>query len=305
MRDFISEYMAFLRVEKGLALNSLASYERDLTKLQQWVATCGLSLQTVGRAEMAGWGRWLAGLGLAPRSVARAISSARGLFNFMLRDGLIREDPMAGLDAPQSVRPMPTVLTEQEIERLLAAVVLDSPKGTRDRAMLELLYATGLRVSELISLRLNDIETERGLLTCHGKGSKQRYVPIGRSALDWLRQYRGARASLLAGRTSVYLFVTDAGRPLTRQQVWRLLHELAAGAALPHVSPHVLRHSFATHMMQQGADSRSVQALLGHSDLATTQLYTHMTGQHLRATYDMCHPRATAQRVQGEDTAEE
>jgi integrase/recombinase XerD len=137
---------------------------------------------------------------------------------------------------------------------------------------------------------------ERGLLNCRGKGSKQRYVPIGRSALAWLQRYRVARTGLLGGRTSAYLFVTDRGQPLTRQQVWRLLHELAARASLPRVSPHVLRHSFATHMMQQGADSRSVQALLGHSDLATTQLYTHMTGQHLRATYDTCHPRAAAKR---------
>lgn len=295
MRDFVSEYMAYLRVEKGLAANSLASYERDLGKLAEWAHICGKELHTLGRAELAGWSRWLTQKGLAPRSVARAISSARGLFNLLLRDGHIREDPMAGLDAPQSARPMPTVLNSEEIEQLLSAVATDSPAGVRDRALLELLYATGLRVSELIALRVNDVETERGLLTCRGKGSKQRRVPVGRSALCWLVRYRPARAALLAGRANVFLFVSDSGKPLTRQQVWQQLRKLAAQVGLRHVSPHVFRHSFATHLMQQGADSRSVQALLGHSDLATTQLYTHMTSQHLRATYDQYHPRATQQ----------
>ncbi len=292
MRDLIREHMAYLRVEKGLAQNSLASYRRDLEKLCAWARVCGREVEALSRAEMAGWGRWLSQGGLSPRSIARAMSTARGFYNFLLRDGLIKEDPLAGLDAPQSAQRLPTVLTCEEMERLLAAVETGTAEGVRDRALFELLYATGLRVSELVGLKVGDVELERGLLSCQGKGSKQRRVPVGRAALLWLRDYAAARAKLLSGGTSTFLFVTKAGRRLTRQQVWQQLKRYAERANLEHVSPHVLRHSFATHLMQRGADSRSVQALLGHSDLATTQLYTHMSSQHLRATYDLCHPRA-------------
>ena len=295
MRNFISEYLAFLRVEKGLAFNSLISYERDLQKLTAWAESCGKDTAALSRVEMSGWSRQLTRAGLSPRSIARAVSTARGFFNFLLRDGHIKEDPMAGLDAPQSVPRMPRVLNSEELERLLTAIDVDTPVGVRNRAILELLYATGLRVSELTALRLGDVDIERGLLSCRGKGSKSRRVPIGRSALQWLQSYKHARALLLAGRASTLLFINNSARPLSRQQIWQLLYKLALRADLEHISPHVLRHTFATHLMQQGADSRSVQALLGHSDLATTQLYTHMTSQHLRATYDQCHPRASGQ----------
>jgi integrase/recombinase XerD len=292
MRDLIREHMAYLRIEKGLSQNSLAGYGRDLEKLREWARACGREVQALSRAEMAGWSRWLNQKGLTPRSVARALSAARGFYSFLLRDGLIAEDPLAGIDAPQSARTLPKVLSCEEIEQLLASVDTSTAEGLRDRAMLELLYATGLRVSELLALKSADLEVERGLLTCQGKGSKQRRVPVGRVALQWLRDYARARRELLAGRASAHLFVTRAGRVLTRQQVWQRLRKYALGAGLRDVSPHVLRHSFATHLIQRGADSRTVQALLGHSDLATTQLYTHMSSQHLRATYDSCHPRA-------------
>ena len=294
MRDLIREHLAYLQVEKGLAANSLASYGRDLAKLRRWALLCGLEVEALGRAEMSGWSKWLSQTGLGPRSIARAVSTARGFFNFLLRDGLIKDDPLAGLEAPQALRRLPTVLTLEEVERLLAAVSTDTAAGVRDRALLELLYATGLRVSELVSLKLSDVDMEGGVLSCHGKGSKQRRVPVGRSALRWLQEYGQARRSLLSGRVSAYLFVTQGGATMTRQQVWHRIKKIAAVAGLRAVSPHVLRHSFATHLMQHGADSRSVQALLGHSDLATTQLYTHMSSQHLRETYDLCHPRAAA-----------
>jgi integrase/recombinase XerD len=292
MRDLLREHLAYLRVEKGLATNTLLSYGRDLEKLKEWGVKCGKEMHALSRADMAGWHRWLLETGLAPRSLARAISSARGFFQFLLRDGLIREDPMSGLEAPAALRALPKVLSLDEIERLCERIDASTPEGLRDRALFELLYATGLRVSEVVALKPGDIDFERGLLTCQGKGSKQRRVPIGRTALSWLDEYRRKRKSLLSAGTSACLFVNRGGGPMTRQQVWQRLKRYADAAGLPHVSPHTLRHSFATHLMQRGADSRSVQALLGHSDLATTQLYTHMTGQHLRTTYDRFHPRA-------------
>lgn len=292
MRDLIREHLAYLRVEKGLAQNSLTSYSLDLEKLRRWAETLGKEVHALKRADMSLWGRWLDRAGLSPRSVARAISTARGFFTYLLRDGVIREDPMSGLDSPQAPRALPKVLSYTEVERLLSAANSATPIGIRDRAILELLYATGLRVSELVALKISDIDGERGLLTCQGKGSKQRRVPIGRSALSWLERYKAARRVLVAMHTSKYLFVANGGHAMTRHLVWQLVKRYAQLAGIGHLSPHALRHSFATHLMQHGADSRSVQSLLGHSDLATTQIYTHMTSIHLRATYNQCHPRA-------------
>ncbi|HEX8071390.1 MAG TPA: site-specific tyrosine recombinase [Pyrinomonadaceae bacterium] len=294
MRDLLREHMAYLRVEKGLAANTLLSYGRDLEKLRAWGGKRGKELHALSRADMLGWYRWLVESGLAPRSLARAVSAARGFFHFLLRDGLIKEDPMAGLEAPAALNALPKALSLEEIERLLGQIDVQTPEGLRDRALFELLYATGLRVSEACGLKLSDIDFERGLLSCQGKGSKQRRVPVGRSALAWLDAYRPARQTLRAEGDSAYLFVRRGDGRMTRQQVWQRLRLYAAAAGLRHATPHTLRHSFATHLIQRGADSRSVQALLGHSDLATTQLYTHMTGQHLRSTYDRFHPRAGA-----------
>ena len=302
MRDLIRELLDYLRVEKGLAQNTLASYSLDLEKLRRWAEICGKELHALKRADMAHWGRWLEQAGLAPRSVARAISTARGFFTYLLRDGVIREDPMSGLDAPQAPQALPKVLSCAEVEQLLSALDGETPAGLRDRALMELLYATGLRVSELVALKISDIDSERGLLTCQGKGSKQRRVPIGRSALSWLARYLNARRALVTVHGSKYLFVSDAGQALTRHLVWQLVKRSAQRAGIGHISPHTLRHSFATHLMQHGADSRSVQSLLGHSDLATTQVYTHMTSLHLRTTYRRCHPRAGSD---GEDIAPE
>lgn len=293
MRDIIREYLAYLRVEKGLAANSLTSYGRDLERLRQWVEANGEQLLEIRRTEMAAWCRSLSEAGLAPRSVARTISSVRGFYSFLLRDGLIKEDPLACIASPQVTSAMPRVLSGEDIERLLAVIDLQTFEGIRDRALIELLYATGLRVSEVIALRVCEIDAAQGLLTCKGKGNKHRRVPIGRSALYWLAQYQTARGGLqAAGRSATCLFNDKTGGVLSRQQVWHSIKRYAVRAGLQGVSPHILRHSFATHLMQHGADSRSVQALLGHSDLATTQIYTHMTSRHLRATYDLFHPRA-------------
>ncbi|HEX8473698.1 MAG TPA: site-specific tyrosine recombinase XerD [Pyrinomonadaceae bacterium] len=293
-RDLIREHLAYVQVEKGLSQNSLASYRRDLEKLKAWAVGDGKELRELGEAEMASWVASMSRSGLSPRSVARAISAARGLFRFLLLDGHIRRDPLANISAPQAAQTLPHFLNEDDMERLLAAPDTRQIEGVRDRAMLELLYATGLRVSEMVNLNLSDVDLERGVLECHGKGSKQRKVPIGRSALHWLNEYLRVRKNLLSkpSHETTHLFLREGGRALTRQLVWARLKVYAVEAGLRDVTPHGLRHSFATHLLQRGADSRSVQALLGHSDIGTTQIYTHITGQRLRATYDTHHPRA-------------
>ncbi|HEX8459662.1 MAG TPA: site-specific tyrosine recombinase XerD, partial [Pyrinomonadaceae bacterium] len=280
------------RVERGLSPNTLTNYAHDLNKLREFAKSAGKSVQSLDRHDLGNCFRHLSSEGLSPRSVARIISGARGFYRFLLRDGLIKDDPLANILAPQVDKHLPNFLTEEEVTRLLNAPDTNVYEGIRDRAMLELLYASGLRVSELTGLVASDINFERGLLTCHGKGSKQRYIPIGRSALYWLEEYNRVRPSLLGKASCKAFFVRSGGRSLTRQHFTEILKRYCVKLGLKDVSPHTLRHSFATHLMQRGADSRSVQALLGHSDLATTQIYTHLSKEHLREAYDSFHPRA-------------
>ncbi len=302
-RDLVREYLAYIQVEKGLSPNSLESYRRDLARLEGWAAAHGKRTEELARKEIREWIAQLSRDGLAPSSVSRAVSAARGLFRFLMLDGHVKSHPTEDLDTPQRGAHLPRFLTEEEIERLLATPDTSTAEGIRDRAMLELMYATGLRVSELVSLKLADVDIDAGLILCHGKGSKERRVPIGKSASHWLQQYRGERAR--SGKAnSPHLFLSSMGHPLTRQLAWSSLKRYAARAGLDNVSPHTLRHSFATHLLQRGADSRSVQALLGHSDISTTQIYTHITDRHLRATYDRHHPRARTCVASVNDEAE-
>lgn len=289
-RDLVHEYLAYLRVEKGLAVNSILSYERDLKRLDAWAAAKSVSIAELTRKDLRGWIAQMSREGLAPSSVSRAVSAARGLFRFLMLDGHLTVHPAEDLDTPQRLRYLPQFLTESQMDLLLEGPDVNTNIGLRDRALLELMYATGLRVSETVSLKLVEIDLDGGLLVCHGKGSKERRVPIGRSASRWLQRYIQSRAR--GGNKSIYLFINNAGRPLTRQTAWAAIKRYAARAELKDVSPHTLRHSFATHLLQRGADSRSVQALLGHTDISTTQIYTHITDNHLRATYDRFHPRA-------------
>jgi integrase/recombinase XerD len=296
-RDLIREYLAYLQVEKGLSGSSLSSYARDLARLKQWAQATGKEIERLSNQDVSAWVTGMSREGLAPRSVTRAVSAARGFYRFLLLDGHIKADPTANVSTPQATAKLPRYLSTDDMERLLAAPDVSRPEGVRDRAMLELMYATGLRVSELVNLRAADVDPDRGIVTCHGKGSKQRSVPVGRSALDWLQRYRSSRAA--SGGRSPFLFVGRDGRQLTRQKVWHVIKVYAERAGLDGVSPHTLRHSFATHLLQHGADSRSVQAMLGHSDLSTTQIYTHLSNQRLRATYDKCHPRARQTGMNG------
>jgi integrase/recombinase XerD len=291
-RNLISEYLAYLRVEKGLSTNSLISYTNDLHKLNEYAQKAQKPLQDLNKAQLFEFFKQLTQSGLAPPSVARIISSIRGFYKFLLCDGFIKDDPMSTVLTPQINKHLPNILSTTEINDLLDAPDINTSEGVRDRAMLELLYATGLRVSELTGLLLRDLDLQRGLLLCRGKGSKQRYIPVGRSAVLWLEEYVKVRDTLVKGEKVKFFFLRTGGLALTRQQVWEILRRYAAKLGLEKVSPHSLRHSFATHLIQNGAGSRSVQALLGHSDLATTQIYTHLSKEHLRETYNDYHPRA-------------
>jgi integrase/recombinase XerD len=289
-RDFIKEFLSYIQVEKGLARQTLESYARDLARLNDWATKNGKLVPELNRSDLRKWIASLSREGLAPTSISRAVSAARGFFKFLMLDGHIKRHPAEELDTPQRFTYLPKFLTEDEINRLLAAPDISTEEGIRDRAMIELMYATGLRVSELISLKQTDLDILAGLVVCHGKGSKERRVPMGKSAIHWLQQYGAVKAGYgKPGSPHVFL---NRGKPLSRQFAWALIKHHASQAGIKDVSPHTLRHSFATHLLQHGADSRSVQALLGHSDISTTQIYTHITDRHLRSAYDRHHPRA-------------
>ena len=289
-RDFIKEFLTYIQVEKGLARHTLESYARDLARLQKWATKSGKSVVELTRADLRMWIAQLSREGLAPASVARAVSAARGLFRFLMLDGHIKSHPAEDLDTPQRFAYLPQFLTEDEINELFAAPDIATEEGVRDRALLEVMYAAGLRVSELVTLKQADVDVHAGLVVCHGKGSKERRVPIGKSAIHWLQQYSAVRAGY--GKPLLPQMFVNRGKPLTRQFAWAMIKRYAAKAGVKDISPHTLRHSFATHLLQRGADSRSVQALLGHSDISTTQIYTHITDLHLRASYDKHHPRS-------------
>ncbi|HKO63435.1 MAG TPA: site-specific tyrosine recombinase XerD [Pyrinomonadaceae bacterium] len=291
-RDLVREYLNYIQVEKGLARHTLDSYRRDLERLERWAVKVKTPVADMQRPELRKWIAEMSREGLAPSSVARAVSAARGFFRFLMLDGHIKHHPAEDLDTPQKFSYLPKFLTEEEIDQLFAAPNIATEEGVRDRAMLELMYAAGLRVSELVSLKQTEVDLLAGVVNCHGKGSKERRVPVGKSAIHWLQQYMAVKAAY--GRPAYPNLFLKAGKPLTRQIAWAIIKKHAATAGISDVSPHTLRHSFATHLLQHGADSRSVQALLGHSDISTTQIYTHITDRHLRKAYDTHHPRARA-----------
>ena len=295
MEQFVAEYLRHLVVERGLAENSVAAYARDLRRTAGYLKQAGASsFPEVDRALVARLLFWLREEGLAPRTVARHVASLRGLFRYLLTRGYLKDDPTAHLESPSPWTRLPGVLSQEEVERLLAVPLTSGHSGLRDKAMLELLYAAGLRVSELVTLCLSDLDLEVGYVRCQGKGSKERVVPLGAEAVRWLRRYlASARPRLARGQSSSAMFLNHLGRPLTRQGFWKLLRVHAVAAGIDRrVSPHTLRHSFATHLLERGADLRAVQMMLGHADISTTQIYTHVSRAHLKAVYDRYHPRA-------------
>jgi len=292
----VDAYLTHLTVERRLAANSVESYARDLQLLAEYASGRGVSIDALSRDDLEAFVRDLMGSGRSPRSVARAIACYRGLYRFLVIDGRINSSPADDLRAPRAWKALPRYLAVEEVDLLMAQPAVDTPRGLRDRALIELLYATGMRVSELISLRPSDINLEASYLTCTGKGDKQRIVPIGDEAADWVRKYhKQARPALLGKRNSPRLFVNarGGGPGLTRVGFWKILKAYARQAGLTRtLSPHMLRHSFATHLLERGADLRAIQMMLGHADLSTTQIYTHVLEQRMRTVYDRFHPRA-------------
>jgi integrase/recombinase XerD len=290
MRD-MQAFLNFCRVEKGLAPNSIQSYQLDLTRLSDAQPRPARELQP---GDLASYVESLYGAGLSARSIARHITTLRNFYRFLIQEGQLDRDPTEFLVQPKQWATLPKYLNLGEIDRLLGAPPLDKPTGLRDRAMLELLYATGLRVSELCRLEISAVERAMGLLRVTGKGNKQRIVPFGDAASGAVDQYlRDGRPRLLKGRASRFLFVTARGSAMTRQTFWKLLRGYGrrAGISRP-LTPHVIRHSFATHLVEGGADLRSVQIMLGHADISTTQVYTHVARSRLREIVDRHHPRA-------------
>ncbi|MCS6875209.1 MAG: site-specific tyrosine recombinase XerD [Pyrinomonadaceae bacterium] len=287
-RELLKEYFTYLRAERGLADNSVESYRFDLAKLKDWAERHGLQLEKLTHKELR---EFLIDLSyLSPTSVNRIISSIRGFYEFLQIDGLIEKNPAENLQFQKKAEKLPTFLSYEEIEKLFSVPDVSKEVGLRNRTIMELMYACGLRVSELVGLQIQDVDLEMMIVTCHGKGSKMRRVPFGKSAAEWLSRYLKIR--LEKKTKSRALFVSSLGNPITRQEVFSFIRQYAEKVGLEGVSPHTLRHSFATHLVQNGADLRSVQKLLGHSDISTTQVYTHLRRDDLKRAYERFHPRA-------------
>jgi integrase/recombinase XerD len=290
----LQAYLDHLRVERRLAEHTLESYGRDLTALAEFAAGSGHPIHALDRPALEEFVRQQMTRGLSPRTVARMVAAVRGFYRFLVLDRRLERNPADDLRPPRAWPALPKFLSLDEVDTLIGQPDTSSVLGVRDRAMIELLYATGLRVSELVSVRLSDLHLDQQFITCIGKGNKERLVPIGEAAADWITTYQqSARRELLKGRSSTRLFVNARGGPLTRVGFWKILKQYGRAANLPRtLSPHVVRHSFATHLLERGADLRTIQMMLGHADLSTTQIYTHVLEARLRTVYDRFHPRA-------------
>ncbi|UFH48596.1 site-specific tyrosine recombinase XerD [Pseudomonas sp. KNUC1026] len=291
--SLIDQFLDALWLEKGLSDNSRSAYRSDLALYNGWLAERNIELATAGREALLDHLAWRVDNAYKPRSTARFLSGARGFYRYLLREELIEADPTLLVDMPRLGKPLPKSLSEQDVEALLLAPDLGTALGERDRAMLEVLYACGLRVSELVGLRLDEMNLRQGVLRVTGKGNKERLVPMGEEAIAWLERYlRGARAELLNERPSDVVFPSLRGEQMTRQTFWhRIKHHAQVAGIDKSLSPHTLRHAFATHLLNHGADLRSVQMLLGHADLSTTQIYTHVAKARLQALHAAHHPR--------------
>ena len=289
----IESFIDSLWMERGLSENTLSAYRTDLQGLTTWLAARGAALQSAQRSDLLAYLAKRIDDGIRPRSTARLISTLRRFYQLLIRDGRLQDDPSARIDTPKLGRSLPKSLTEAEVEALLDAPLVDDALGLRDRAMLEMLYACGLRVSELVNLSLAQVNLRQGVVRVTGKGSKERLVPFGEEALDWVQRYlTGGRPDLAAGQASDALFISRQGGAMSRQAFWyRIKHYAVLAGITKHLSPHTLRHAFATHLLNHGADLRVVQMLLGHSDLSTTQIYTHIARERLKTLHAQHHPR--------------
>ncbi len=290
---YLPVYLDYLAVEKGLAKNSLSSYGTDLRRFGEWLADQSIETESVRRSHIARYFQSLRSAGISARSVARALAAIRGFFRFLVTERHLKHDPTENLDNPKLWTTLPKSLHPSEVEDLLRVPDRATPDGLRDAAMLELLYATGLRVSELIRVKIDDLVLDAGFLRAFGKGSKERIVPFGDTARAAIMAYVERGRPHFNRRNDVHLFLSNRGRPMSRQSFWMKIVKYARQAGITtRISPHVLRHSFATHLLENGADLRSVQLMLGHSDISTTQIYTHVSRARLQKIYDQFHPRA-------------
>jgi integrase/recombinase XerD len=290
----IRTFISYLRVEKGLSDNTIQSYRRDMGKFSEFAGKRKLDTPGIRRTDVVDFLAMLYRKGLDSRSVARHLVTIRHFFRFSLLEGFIKDDPAATIESPKFRQSLPSFLNVEEVNHLLAQPDLSSIAGLRDKAMIELMYSTGLRVSELVGIRVGDVQMEAGCLRCIGKGNKERLVPVGKKALGIVEEYlKQSRPELLGDGASAFMFINRKGRPMSRIAFWKLLSEYGRKAGLRKaLTPHMLRHSFATHLLDRGADLRSVQMMLGHSDISTTQIYTHVVEERLKQVYKAHHPRA-------------
>ena len=291
--DLIDQFINYMRIERGVSENTIEAYSRDLRGLADFIKNKGISLKQINIDILTEYINHLSKR-LSRRSLARSISAIRTFFKFLILEGIIHENPARFLEVPKISKTLPGILNEHEIELLLNQPSSSTPIGLRDKAMIELLYATGVRVSELVNLKLSDIDLNVGYIKVRGKGSKERFVPIGEKAISVLKEYIDkARAKFDKKKGSPYLFLNNRGKPFSRQGFWKILKAYARKAGVKkRITPHIIRHSFATHLLKNGADLRSVQMMLGHSDISTTQIYTHIDRSYLKEVYNRCHPRA-------------
>jgi integrase/recombinase XerD len=289
----VSRFLDAVWMERGLSANTLAAYRADLSALARWLAEKQIPIARTTRNDLLAFIAWRVEKGARPRSTARQLSSFRRFFRYLVRDAGLKEDPTTQIAMPKIGRSLPKSLTEGEVESLLNAPLVTDPLGHRDRTMLEVLYATGLRVSELVNLRHNQVNMNQGVLRIVGKGNRERLIPLGEESVRWLQQFaQGPRAEILLERQTDFLFPTRRGDKMTRQAFWHIIKRYARKAGVDKdLSPHTLRHAFATHLLNHGADLRVVQMLLGHSDLSTTQIYTHVARERMKELHAQHHPR--------------
>lgn len=297
VESLIQEFIDYLGHEKGLANNTLESYSRDLKQYYGFLTGDSIetpSLANASQSTIVAYLMYLRKQGKATATIARRLAALKAFYQFLVKENYVAQDPTDDLSSPKLERKLPKVLTVEEVERLLAQPDTRTPVGKRDKAMLELLYATGIRVSELVNLNVTDIDLREGFIRCMGKGSKERVVPMGEIAVSALRAFLdGARQRVIADPKEKAVFVNHHGKRLTRQGFWKIVKKYAAQAQIrKEITPHTLRHSFATHLLENGADIRAVQEMLGHADISTTQIYTHVTKDRLKDVYAKSHPRA-------------
>lgn len=297
MESLIQEFIDYLGHEKGLATNTLESYSRDLKQYYGFLSgdsAPAASLESASQSTIVAYLMFLRKQGKATATIARRLAALKAFYQFLVKENYVASDPTDDLSSPKLERKLPKVLTVDEVERLLSQPEMGFPAGKRDKAMLELLYATGIRVSELVNLNVLDVDLKEGFVRCMGKGSKERVVPMGDMAISALKTYlESARARLIADPKERAVFVNHHGKRLTRQGFWKIVKKYATQAQIrKEITPHTLRHSFATHLLENGADIRAVQEMLGHADISTTQIYTHVTKDRLKDVYAKSHPRA-------------